>query len=325
MTQPGAEQPDAKPPGRSSRRETLLLATAALIGVLLVTGGWLMQGGSYLPGLMLQVGSELMLVVPLLLLGRLLEARLRRTEERARSISTSLTDMRARIDQAAVRLDELGTLTRQRIARQREEDIQAAHAADERLSRASLARLLDRATSTQAVATAGARVHIPSTALWLRFAITPDGPEKVTLTVTVENRAGTPAAALTWAEGASPDTMAHRLADELLALGEYPGEQSFDASELFRGLVHTIQLGLERRDRPPGQGLGPLVELVNDQWAIATDGMYSLSRPYHIPADRLTGTSEDWDSHMAGKPWVDPEKFSDAYRTTVELFRASRL
>jgi hypothetical protein len=89
--------------------------------------------------------------------------------------------------------------------------------------------------------------------------------------------------------------------------------------------VHTIRLGLERRDAASGRGLGPLVELANDQWAIATDGMYSLDRHYHIPANRLTDISEDWDSHMTGKPWVDPGKFGDAYRTAVELYRASSL
>jgi hypothetical protein len=323
---PGGEMPapGPVPPDQDGRREVVFLAAAGVIGTFLVASGWMIQGESYVPGLLLQIGSSFVLVVPLLLLGRLMERRLRRTEERTLSISRSLTDVRARLDETAMRIAELGTQTRQRMAQQRAEDLQAATTAEERLSQPILVSLLDRATRVQAVAAKGVRVRVPGTAYWLRFLLSPGESGDTTLTCSVENRAATQAAMFIWAEDEGPDALAHRVADELLVLRAYPGDQVFDASTLYRDLLHTIRTGLERRADASADRLGPLIELANDQWAIAADGLYCLDRPYHIPGDRLADASEDWRRHMAAKPWVDQGKFSEAYTTAVALSGSAR-
>jgi hypothetical protein len=308
-------------PGKGNRREIVILSAAAALGAGMVAGGWVILGSSYVPDLLLQVGSSLVLVIPLLFLGRVMESRLRRTEERTRSISASLIDIRSRVDETAMRLDELGALTSQDMARQHAEDLQAADVAEEQFSRVSLRDLVQRAIDRRAIAPDGVRVRVPGTEWWLRLRTDSTRPAEPTLNCVLEDRSGITAVTLNWAEGQTAAEVTVRLAEELLVRGGYPSEAVFEVSTLFRGLLHTIRTGIQGQASDANR-LGPLIELPNDQWAIATDGLYSLAWPYHIPADRLTGTHEDWASYMAEMTWVDHDKFIDAYRTALDLYRA---
>ncbi|WP_149262393.1 hypothetical protein [Actinomadura sp. K4S16] len=66
-----------------------------------------------------------------------------------------------------------------------------------------------------------------------------------------------------------------------------------------------------------------MIEIPREQWAVSTDGLYSLSRPYHIPIARISG-AEDWRSHMRGLGWVDEGDFDEAYALARKLLTAPR-
>lgn len=51
-----------------------------------------------------------------------------------------------------------------------------------------------------------------------------------------------------------------------------------------------------------------MIEVLNPRWALTTEGLASLGRPYRIDQDRLLDTSEGWPQHMLGKIWVDCEQ-----------------
>lgn len=307
-------------PGKSGRRELAILSAAAAVGAGLIAGGWIIQGRGYIPAVLLQVGSSLVLVVPLLFLGRLMEARLRRTEERTKAISANLTAIGARVDEAATRLDELDALSRQDSARQLAVDLQAVDNAEKQFSRSVLADLTERAISRRAIATGGVRTQVPGTEYWLRLRADTTGAGGPALSCSLERRDATNAVTVTWAEGQASAAISARLAEELTARHAYTDQDAFNASAVFRELLNTIRTGLQHQ-APEARKLAPLIELPNNQWAITVDGLDSLGQQYHIPASRLTDTNEDWSSYMTGLPWVDHDKFMEAYRTATELYR----
>jgi hypothetical protein len=291
---------------------------AAVLGTLLVVAGWVMQGRDYVPGLLLQIGSSLLLAVPLLLLGRVLEARLRRTEARAESISSGLADVRTQLDEATARIEDLGDATRERIQQQREDDQSALRAAEQDISHASLVDLLARATRSGVVAAQGIRVQVPGAARWLRIRLD-DRDGLPALTLTLENRAGRAPEPVRWPAGEPPQALAERLIDALHATGAPAAADLFDATELFRRVLGTLRCGFDNLG-----GLGgvcAIIEAPNDQWAITTDGLRSFQPPYRIPTERMLDLGEDWPRHMRQKDWVDDEKFIDAYRVALDLYR----
>ena len=89
-------------PGRRERavaalqdRSVLVLGSVTLVGVTLVAAGWVIKGQSYVPGLLMQLGTAMMLLVPLALLGLVLEKRLHRAEEQIRATAAQLDTLTA--------------------------------------------------------------------------------------------------------------------------------------------------------------------------------------------------------------------------------------
>jgi hypothetical protein len=270
--------------------------------------GWLLRGRDYLPDLLLQVGSSLVLLVPLVLLGWILEARLRDTEDQAHHIASGLAEMRSQVD-------DLSEATRNLIQRESadwDETIRKARRApDQKL----IAGLLRDGALMSAVASAGVRVEVPRTDLRLRFV---PGPA-TELPLVVEQAHGARIGTLTWRPGEPFQTVARSVADVLTARDAYPGDDRYDSSQLLTDLLDVIEAGVAARTGRLPHALGPLIELPNAQWAVASDGLHCLVRKYHIPAERLLDTAEDWRAHMLGKPWVDHTSFLQAYDLALAI------
>ena len=92
-------------------RSVLMLCIVTLTGIGLVAGGWLIQGRTYTPLLLLQLGGSLVLLVPLALLGLMLEDRVRRAENQLRDTAVQLSTLTAVTRQQAwpriVNVDEI--------------------------------------------------------------------------------------------------------------------------------------------------------------------------------------------------------------------------
>ncbi|MGK5543201.1 hypothetical protein ACSNOH_00370 [Streptomyces sp. URMC 127] len=319
-----------RPPG-----DITVLTVATLVGLALVVWGWLMQGEEYTPGLLLQFGSSLVLIVPLLVLGRVLERRLRSTQD---ALSSDLADIQAQMRATRARLDTLGETSRDGLLdrhRRRElllRDAERAPTADR------LAALLREAAGLQAVDDGGVRTRLPGSDLWLRLDLrrnaTPAVPPQAqpgpsageVLSLMLEDRGGSAVSETVWARDEQASAAARRLTAR--RTGTVPGTASTvtaaaalrDIDGLLRLLVATLRTAIAARTGQEQQDLGRIIELPNEQWAISADGLWCRQRYFHIRTEQLLDARQDWRRYALAKPWVDREHFLDAYRTAHALF-----
>lgn len=303
-------------------RTVVVLVVVTLVGAASVAWGWVLQGKDYLPALLLEFGSSLVLVVPLVTLGHMLENRIRRTEESVTRISDTLADVKSQVDATAVRLDNLAEATRNRL--QQAEDVyrMSLQEAENNPSQDNIKKILIETIDTEAIASEGVRVKLPNSALRVRFSILDSNQDSGgDLSLTVEKRNGTPLAMLAWPPSEPADEITARLAIRLKSLQEDQGGDVFDASVVLQRLIETLRISLQRVYEEEEPFRGPLIEITNSQWAIATDGLYCIGRPYRIEVGRLLDSREDWGRYMITKDWVDAEQFLEAYDTALDLFR----
>jgi hypothetical protein len=316
--------PDQRP-GSAGLEPALILGAATLTGVALVAAGWIIQGAEYVPGLLLQVGSSLVLLVPLLLLGRLLERRVRRTEQHTEAIVSGLDDVQAQVNATARRLDAMSDITRERIRDERAADEATLRAAETDPTYERILTLLRRARDLQAISANGLRVAIRGSQRRVRLEPgealeTPQEPPSLRLVIEEED--GRPLRRVSWYRAEPTEEMTRRVARHVHDLSGDSGDTTFDASELLRQLLRSLRLAIETHNGTRPHDLGSLVEVVNEQWAVADEGVYALDSEYNIPRDRLLATGEDWVTFMSSKPWVDRHRFQQAYRIALDLYRS---
>jgi hypothetical protein len=285
-------------------RSFLLLSLVTLLGIALVAIGWVLQGPSYLPGLLQQLGSSLMLLVPLAVLGFVLEGRLQRTEEQ----------LRATVEQ----LGTLTAVTRERLAEMRVQQDQMFDQARQAPSRNVILELLADATRIGAIDGAGLRVRVPASTVRLRFR--PGGAD---ILVAVEEENGAVLGKADWNADESAERFAAELAGVLRKLDRFPGDARYDPTAVFQRLLEILQLGMQARAGEYPNDLEYLIEVPNEHWAICAGGLFSLQRHYRIPVDRITSGLEDWPRHMRSLGWVDSASFEEAYSLARRLLTRS--
>jgi hypothetical protein len=240
--------------------------------------------------------------VPLALLGFVLENRMRRAEEQIRA--------------TVAQLDTLTAVTRQRLSEHQRQRDELFDTAQRDPAQGTISLLLTEAAEVGAVVPAGARVALPGTTLRLRFRA--DGTDVV---AQAEEADGTIRGTVPWHGGETAAVFSERLAGELRAIDRYPGSSGFDPSAVLRRLLTVVQLGIEARTGERSHDLGPLIEVPNDQWAISSDGLFSLTRPYRISAKRIFGSHENWPRYMSTQAWVDVPAFEEAYQLARYLLK----
>jgi hypothetical protein len=243
-------------PQRSRRfgHDLVVPVVATLTGLAMVLGGWALQGAEYLPTMLLQLGSSLVLVVPLLLLGRLLEGRMRRTEKRTELISSSLADVHAQMRQTAAELDALGRVTLKTVVDRHERRRLLLEEAARDPTHEHVRLLLTDAAHIRAIDIGGVRVRAHEGALWLRFC---SGANAQEVAVIAEARDGTTRTEVAWREDETLGVLAAALARHLRRDEALTGH--LPAAEILRlrQLVATIgtamaQCHVEERDRAVG-------------------------------------------------------------------------
>jgi hypothetical protein len=284
-------------------RSLLALGLVTFAGITLVAAGWVIQGRAYVPGLLMQLGTALMLLVPLALLGFVLENRMRRAEEQIRA--------------TAAQLDTLTAATRQQLSEHRRQREELFGAAKQDPAQGMIRALLDEAVQIGAIVPEGARVQMPGSQLRLRFR--PDGTDVM---VQVEELDGSILGAVPWHSGEDARVFAQRLAAHLQASDRYPGDTSFDPTAVLQKLLKLVQLGVESRTGERPRDFGPLIEIPNEQWAISADGLFSLQRPYRIQTRQIVGSAQGWPQYMRTQDWVDAAAFDEAYLLAQHLLQA---
>jgi len=283
-------------------RSLLVLGTVTVAGVGLVAAGWVIQGAAYVPGLLMQLGASMMLLVPLALLGFVLEGRLRHTEEQLKT--------------TVARLDTLTAVTRQRLAESRRQRDDLFDMTRRTPTQERIRALLEDASLIGAIDPAGLRVQLPGTSLRLRFC-----QQDNSIKITIEEYDGTAIEEMTWNEAEPAAVFGHRLAERLEALDRYPGDASFDPAAVIQRLLEVLQLGVRSRTGETPNDLGRLIEIPNDQWAISAEGLFSLQPHYHISAQSITNSHDDWPRHMRTLSWVDATAFNEAFRLARHLLK----
>lgn len=281
-------------------RTVLVLGSVTAAGLALVALGWSIQGSSYLPGLFMQLGTSMMLLVPLALLGLMLEDRIRHTEEELRA--------------TAARLETLTAVTREGLAAGRQQRDTLYERAKRTPQQDMVRALINDATEIGAIDPLGARVLVPGTSLRLRFR-----QQDNSIQVQVEELDGSAVAHLAWNEGESPETFAQHLAKQLRIINRYPGDAYYDPTTILRQLLETVHLGVRARTGEHFDDLGHLIEVPNDHWAVSSEGLYSLQHHYHIPTQSLISSHDDWPRHMRTMAWVDTTAFEEAYHLACRL------
>jgi hypothetical protein len=128
-------------------RGVIILSGVTAVGILLVVWGWVLEGSSYTPGLLMQLGCSLMLLVPLALLGFMLEGRMRQAEEQIRA--------------TAAQINALTAVTKQRLAEHQRQREELFNVAQHDLTQGAVLVLLREAVEIGAVDSSGLRVALP--------------------------------------------------------------------------------------------------------------------------------------------------------------------
>jgi hypothetical protein len=308
-------------------RAAAAFATLLAAGLGMVVAGWVIQGSDYLPGLLLQVGSSVDLVAPLFVLNRYMERRLRRTEEHTAGIAASLGRVQAGVDRAAVRLDQLDAV----IAGARDSGTDAvlsaaALLADE-VSRGIVAEALAKAEAAGAISRDGIRVRIQQSTWRLRFrscTAVPGGPVTQPFAVELEDAAAQNRVLLRWPEGTGPEVLIIAVIRALEANRDHLAAAGIGGAALYGRLSANLLQAVRLSRRPERPAVGGVLEIVNDQWAVAANGLIAVDLPYLVPRARIAGSREDWVGYLSQKDWVDQAKIREAEAVARDLFAPQR-
>jgi hypothetical protein len=297
------------------RRATLIVLAG--FGLLAMGGGWLLSAGDYVPGLLLELGSGLLLFAVLFQMERMLEERIesvrRETTESVAEVSQRVSEVETVAKQAQVSMDQLTDLTK-RIMQRRADEVEALFSAFAgNVSQETTAGVIAAATEINAIDSGGVRIPFGLEWARLRFQVE-RGEWEDTVVVSVESLDGRKISGVNWSPGASIEDFIAEVAVELQKAGAFVAD--FDAGGLFGELQLTLRTALEARTGKTELGLDPIVELPNNQWAVTTYGLESVDQPWHISWERLSNAEDD----AANEQWIDMHKL----REGLEMARALR-
>jgi hypothetical protein len=270
-------------------------------------------------GLLVNLGSAVVLFGPLLALTAVFSRQVargeRRRDLRVEQIAGDVEHVQRRVTTA---LEELSERAVTRLARDRagEEALIAAVAEDPTAAGVGEALLL--AESMRLTSARGPRVPIFDTFLFARWR--PARADGGVVEVTIERRDGRPIEVLTWQAPQSAEDLGYDVGRALQGCGQYPGDVAFAPGMMFRHLHQLLDLAYRAST---GAGwlvdpIGRIVQLTGDRWAI-TDGWLITTdhSRYRVTLDRLN--EPDWDSHLRGRQDIDIAGFREAFDTATDL------
>ncbi|MGI5243159.1 hypothetical protein [Dactylosporangium sp. CA-139066] len=328
--------------GLARNRWVLLAALVTGVGVLVWS--WSARGDGWLSGLLVNVGTALVLFAPLLLVGWHIERRLDEVSagqaqigERQEKTAASIATLAEEVSQTQAELrrtrDELSQAVADRLAATRDADQAMFAEVGEVPTHGTLFTALVRADKLGLTARPGCRVPVHHTNLHLRF-VTPTTADQFqeepdpwdALDMQLEAVNGDVVARLSWPQDQLAEDFLVGLAEAVVEVGQYPGDRRFDAVRVFHDLGEL--LGLVYRSATGGSvvPLNGVVQFCPPQWVVTDRALVSVGKPgggYSISVSRID--ESQWPKHMAGKPWLDEDSFDVAYEAAAALYGARRL
>ncbi|WP_432983198.1 hypothetical protein [Dactylosporangium sp. CA-233914] len=321
------------------RRNSWVLAAASLLaGIGLLLWSWTVRDDGWLSGTLVNVGTALLLFVPLLIAGRVIEKRLdevrasqnqieQRQEKTAESIATLAEEVAHTQEDLRRTRDRLTEAVSSRLAASRQQDRQAFENVEEGPSHEVVFEALMRAAALHLTTESGCRVPIRNTRLYLwfetptthdRFQDEPDPGEDLYLRLESAGRGRVDR--LYWPAEMSAEDFLVTLAEAVTRSGEYPGDASFEAGRIFSDLRELLEVVHESATSGSATPVVGAIQFFSPQWVITEAGLISVGRPgggYSIPFTRIQEPS--WPAQMAGKTWLDVNSFDNAYAVACEI------
>jgi hypothetical protein len=254
-------------------RRLVIVSGLGVAGALLVTaGGVLTHASDYLRSTLLEIGAALFLAVPLILLERLMEHRISGVQTEVKSeIKSVAEDLSA----TKTKIDQLGRDTISRIAAARASDAELLDRLRSDASEKNVWSALHRAQEFATLDHEGLRVRIPNASLRMRFNATPgDAMTAGPVEISVEDRDGRLVSGYeSWSADESAEDALAQLARDLQRHNEYPGDDRFDATDIFQRLADALGtiIGMASNGRRGGP-LGRVVE-IDGPWALTCHGL----------------------------------------------------
>jgi hypothetical protein len=296
-----------------SRWGQVLAGGILAVGLVLIVSGSFADG--YAQGVLLEVGAALVLASPLVLFERYLESKIEDAREASRAVAAEVAEVKREVARTSDRLDELAASTSERLQALADSDERVFRAVEDSVSASSIRDLLDLGIRLNAVSAFGVRVQVPL--MWdrLRFepsAISPDG-----VTVHIEGVDGGAQHELEWADDQPASDLLQQIAEFLQSIDHYPGNDPFNGTEMFARLLNTVRTPVDMKRRGSSISLAPVVEILNEQWAVTVWGLECLEHTYPISAVQLT--ESDTKPHVMAKTWVSDDDFYDAFLVAERL------
>ncbi len=294
-------------------RSTVWIAIATLgIGLSCILAGALIE--DYGQSVLLEMGAAIVLVAPLFILERALEARLRETESRTSTVERGVKDLREELTRATVRIADLSSAVEGGLNELEVQDDQTLERFSESPTARTLRDLLARMIDLNVISRAGLRVQVPLMYPRIRFAPNAD-PSAVS--VTVEELDGTLIEGFVWDDSSSAVDVMTGAAEALQRKNAFPGRGAFDATNMLQEIVSLCRVGVSKKRSGSTLDLSPLVERVGEQWAVTIYGLECLEMPYPIHWKRFD--ERDFKPHVMSKTWVEKDDLHMAWGAAEAL------
>jgi hypothetical protein len=294
-----------------------VLLSLVAAGMLLVS--WLLSSSSdseWIAGLLVNVGSAILLFVPLYVLSKRLDAHISDVRREAVRGVEALTDRVSGIEeQVDRRLEEVATAFAERVQRERDADAAAFNAVAETPSKATLQAAVQRAIPLGLLCDEGPRVRVgdrSETYVRLHPILDYMRPTKPPLiSLWLESIEGKVHSQHPWS-GDEPledllvpmNTILRRMTQEELAV-----------EPIFSGILDALLVARTATERRP------IVELCPPQWAVTPRGLVTYgSAPLYVASHDRLHTEPHFAEHIREKFWVDAESFDSAYGVSLSRF-----
>ncbi|MFD0532421.1 hypothetical protein [Kitasatospora arboriphila] len=282
----------------------------------MVVAGWLIQGADYVPGFLLQIGSTLVLIVPI----ALLERRLTGTEQNTEALGRELREVGEQLGRTAEQVQQLGRLSLEDGFSQRDA---ALREAESRPGQQSVARALREAQTIGAVSAKGVRVAPEGHPDSLRFR--PVAGSREGLDVRVESPDGAKVSDWqAWRPGEHDRKVCRRLDAAARTAGLEPQRL---AALPVSSLIALVRLAVSRHSGE-GRDLGAVVQAATAEWVVSDEGLYGRQLPYRIPRQVLERelAPAELDTYRArNTPLADPAGLATAVACARAAYRAEQL
>jgi len=326
--------------GKRVQRIRWTLVFALIMGGAFLGWSWLARNDAWLSGALVNGGTTLLLFAPLLLAGRHVEHKLDEVrasqtaiEQRQEIAEANITTLTEEIYETKAELrrtrEELSQAVTQRLEELRERDRSAFADVEEMPSHAVVFRALSRASKLNLIAEDGCRVRIHNTNIYLSFATPlmndPFGGEfdpDADLHLRIQQINGDYINGIFWPSAMTAEDFLVELSEAVVRSGAYPGDDSFDATQVFADLRALLEVSYRSATSGGPNPLLGVIQFCGPQWVITEDALACVDRPYQIKSDRIDEL--DWITHMSDKQWVDQDSFSIAYEAASALYELRR-